>query len=253
MASDGDGVFAVTGNATSGTTTHLDSEEVVRITGMGTLDRSSDKNLYYPSAWHDMDAGDLDFGSSSPVYLEVPGATPPTLVAALSKNGHLYLLDSKNLGGMDGHVVDLAVGSNFFTAPTVYTTGQGVHLAFTAGASSLCPDARSGVVIISLLVPAAAPPTPRAVWCTNAAGNGSPIATTTDGKSEAIVWFMNAGNLYAADGDTGLLLYTSTETCQGVRSFTSLIAVKGRIVAGGDNNLCSWSPRVPASDGGAGG
>jgi hypothetical protein len=253
MASDGDGVFAVTGNSTTGTATHLDSEEVVRITGMGTLDRSSDKNLYYPAAWHDMDAGDLDFGSCSPVYLEVPGATPSTLVAAPSKNGHLFLLDSKNLGGMNGHVVDLAAGNSFYTAPAAYTTGQGVHLAFTAGTSGLCPDGRSGVVIISLVVPAASPPTPRAVWCTNIAGVTSPIATTTDGKNEAIVWFMNGTYLYAADGDTGLLLYTGTEACQGVRSLTSPIAVKGRIVAGADNGLCSWSPRVPASDGGAGG
>jgi outer membrane protein assembly factor BamB len=254
MASDGDGVFAVTGNSTVGTATHLDSEEVVRITGMGTLDRSSDKNLYYPAAWHDMDAGDLDFGSSSPVYLEVPGATPSTLVAALSKNGHLYLLDSKNLGGMNGHVVDLAFGNGIFTAPAVYTTERGVHLTFYAGASSLCPGGQAGEVIISMLIPAAAPPTPSVAWCTDVAGRFSPIVTTTDGKSEAIIWFASGGNtLMAVDGETGLLLYTSTESCPAMRQYASPIAVKGRIVVSADNGLCSWSPRVPASDGGAGG
>jgi hypothetical protein len=36
MPSDGNGVFASTGNRTGGGAGHLDSEEVVRITGMAT-------------------------------------------------------------------------------------------------------------------------------------------------------------------------------------------------------------------------
>jgi hypothetical protein len=85
-----------------GVPAHLDSEQVVRLTGLATLDRSSVKNFYYPAVWQAMDASDQDFGSNSPVYLEMAGASPSTLVVAVSKNGHMYLLDSKNLGGLIG-------------------------------------------------------------------------------------------------------------------------------------------------------
>ena len=42
MASDGTGVFAVTGNRTMGdSSTHADSEEIVRVTGMATVANNS--------------------------------------------------------------------------------------------------------------------------------------------------------------------------------------------------------------------
>jgi len=50
-----------------------------------------------------------------------------------------------------------------------------------------------------------------------------------------------AGKLTAVDGDTCMPLYTSTDTCSGVRRWTSPIVIKGRIVVGGDTHLCSWS------------
>ena len=60
LASDGNGVIAVTGNRTPSNATsmpHADSEEVVRITGMGTK-----ADYYYPSTWQDMDSSDADLG-----------------------------------------------------------------------------------------------------------------------------------------------------------------------------------------------
>ncbi len=106
MASDGNGVLALTGNSTAGVTVHADSEEAVRITGMGTLSDS-----FYPAAWHTMDAANSDLGGSSPVYVELPGATPSKLVVAVAKDGHLYLLDAGNLGGLGGQAVDYMVAN----------------------------------------------------------------------------------------------------------------------------------------------
>jgi hypothetical protein len=68
----------------------------------------------------------------------------------------------------------------------------------------------------------------------------SPIATSTDGKNETVVWYLN-GALTAVDGDTGATLY-SGGSCAGVHQFSSPIAVKGRIIVGGDGNLCAWAP-----------
>ena len=84
---------------------------------------------------------------------------------------------------------------------------------------------------------------PRVQWCSPLSGDlTGPIATTTDGTTDAVVWYMSNGKLVALDGDTGTSLYTSSDTCSGVHQWTSPIAVKGRIVAGGDGHLCSWSP-----------
>jgi len=246
MASDGSGVFAVTGNSTTGTSTHLDSEAVVRITGLGTLSRSN-ANVYYPASWRSMDSADADFGSNSPVYVEVPGATPSALVVALAKDGHLYLLDAKNLGGMGGQLVDFMVSTgamSLHTVPAAYTTAQGVHVVFSTDSGALCPAGDpSGKVIMSVLLPPGSPPMPQVEWCAALGGAvTSPIATTTDGKNDAIVWYMNNGRLTGVDGDTGDVVFMGTETCSGVRQWTSPIAVKGHIVAGGDGHLCSWSP-----------
>ena len=79
-----------------------------------------------------------------------------------------------------------------------------------------------------------------------AAVAGAPISTTTDGKSDAIVWFMNGDKpqrrrrRHRRGG-----LHAAPDTCAGVRQWTSPIAVKGRIVVGGDGHLCSWLDHPP--------
>lgn len=83
---------------------------------------------------------------------------------------------------------------------------------------------------------------PRVQWCAPMAGDlTGPIATTTDGTADAVVWYMSNGKLTGVDGDTGTSVFTSTDTC-AVTRWTSPIAVKGRIVVGGTRQLCSWSP-----------
>jgi hypothetical protein len=250
MASDGDGVFASTGNNTAGAATHLDSEEIVRITGLGTLERASGSNHFYPTTWYSMDRADADFASNNPMFLPVPGATPSSYVMALSKDGHMYLLDSGNLGGLGGQLVDFVVslGNSIHTVPTAYTSSQRVHVALSTDAAAQCPagaNVGSGRVVMSVAIPPGAPPRPQVLWCVpigGAAGPPAPIATTSDGRKDAIVWFMNGNVLNGVDGDTGAPIFSGgTGTCAGVRQWTSPIAVKGRIVVGADGHLCSWS------------
>ena len=66
------------------------------------------------------------------------------------------------------------------------------------------------------------------------------IATTTDGTSDAIVWYTSNGQLRGVDGDTGAVIYSATNSCAGVAKWTSPIAVKGRIVVAGNGRLCAW-------------
>jgi hypothetical protein len=246
MASDGNGVFVMTGNSTNGATTHFDSEEVARITGLGVLNRDN-TNTYYPATWRTMDSTDADFGSSSPVLIQVPGATPSTILVAIAKDGHMFLLDPANLGGMNNHLVDFrvaAAGMSIHTVPASYRTAQGTYVTFSTDSGAMCPAGMpTGRVIMSVLIPPAAPLTPRVVWCAALAGEvTSPIATTSNGTADAIVWYVSSNRLVGVDGDTGAMIVSPTDTCTGVRRWTSPIAVKGRIIAGGDTHLCSWSP-----------
>jgi hypothetical protein len=259
MASDGTSVFAITGNSTVGTTTHRDSEEVVRISGMATLNRTN-ANLFFPATWRAMDNTDADFGSNSPVYINVPGSTPANFLVAIAKDGHFYLLDGAALGGANGStpLADVMVSNGaitIHTAPAAYRTTQGVRVTFSTDSGAQCPAGGGGEVVTAVAVPAGAPPRPATLWCATiasvpgmvqGAGPASPIATTTDGTANAVVWIMSGSRLMGYDGDTGAVVYAgggANDTCTAVRKWTSPIAVKGRIVVGGDGHLCSWSSR----------
>jgi hypothetical protein len=257
MASDGTGVFAATGNRTGGgSSTHQDSEEVVRVTGLGTR-----ADTWYPTMpmsgtsarWQAMDTSDADVGSVNPVYVELPGATPSKMVLQMSKDGHLYILDAASLGGANGQKVDFvfaASGMSIHGTPIAYKTAMGQYLVVntTSGANaSLCPGGVSGRALVALKISAANPPVPTVAWCSAISGSQStaPIVTTTDDTSNAVVWFINnasgGGNLKALDGDTGTQLYNSSNTCTNVQRWTSPIALNNKIVVGGNAHLCSWS------------
>ena len=244
MASDGNGVFASTGNRTGsgGGSTHMDSEAVVRVTGLGTR-----ADTYYPARWQTMDSNDADMASVNPVYMEIPGATPSKLVAQLSKDGHLYLLDAAHLGGVDGHKVDFTVaatGMSIHTAPAAYRTAMASYFVFsTTSGANMCPGGISGRAVVAVKIAAANPPAPSIAWCAPMASvTTGPIVTTTNGTDNAIVWFTSNGALVGVDGDTGSQI-VSNGNCSNVQRWTSPIAVKGRIVAGGSGHLCSWSPQ----------
>jgi hypothetical protein len=252
MASDGNGVFAITGNSKSAGGNHAnsDSEEILRITDLGTPHRDN-ANLFYPTSWALMDGSDKDFGSNSPQVVAVPGSTPASLLVAPAKPGHVYFLDPANLGGMGGQLRDLVVADtnaqSVYTAPTAYASATGVHVAISTTVGSVCPGGVSNSQVVSILLRPGSPPTPSIAWCATTSADDeirrrSPISTTTDGHSNAIVWFMNGAKLNGFDGDTGAIVFDGGNgMCGGIHRFTSPIAANGRIIAGGDGHLCSWS------------
>lgn len=248
MASDGNGVFAVTGNNLAGATTHADSEEVVRLTGLATVDRTGTTNIFYPSDWTNLDGADEDLASSSPVYL----SSPQPMVAATSKNGTFYLLDATDLGGVGGELASLTIATGgsmiVHTALASYTTAMGTYVALTTNSGAQCPSGMgsTGKVVMSVLIPAGSPPKPKVAWCVPTANASlgfpaAPAITTTDGTNNAIVWFIDGTKLMGVDGDTGATPYAGTDACSGVHKWTAPIAVKGRLVVAGDGHLCAWS------------
>ncbi len=253
LASDGNGVFAITGNGNATSRDKSDSEEVIRITGMSVPNRDDD-NLFYPDIWSSgMNNGDKDFGSCSPTVLTMPGSTPGKLVVAPAKPGHVYFLDDAKLGGGSGQLADLVVAAtdkeSVYTAPTAYRNGSDVWVAITTQIGSVCPGgATSNGNVMGIHVKAGTPPVPEMGWCATMNSSDdevrrrSAISTNSDDAgSDPVVWFMGGTGLVAFKGDTGEAIPFTSGACDGVHRFTSPISANGRIIVGGDGHLCSWS------------
>jgi len=252
MASDGNGVFAITGNGSATTRDKSDSEEVIRITGMSVPNRD-DSNLFYPDIWSTgMNNGDRDFGSCSPAVFSVPGSTPSKLVVAPAKPGHVYFLDDAKLGGGSGQLTDLVVGDtakeSVYAAPSVYRSGSDTWLVLSTQLGSVCPAGVSNGNLMGIHMQAGSPPTPEIKWCASMNSTDdevrrrSPISTNSDDNgADPVVWFMSGSSLVAFKGDTGDAIPFTGGTCDGVHRFTSPISANGRIIVGGDGHLCSWS------------
>jgi hypothetical protein len=277
FASDGNGVIITTGNYFPGRYTapamYGDTESIIRITGTpSALARNA---AWYPVRWRALDTDDQDFGASSVMLLNVPGANPPNYAVSVSKDGHLYVVGSATLGmdGGGGEVADLTLtpsNHSARTSPVGYTTASGIHVAVTVdrGPYMGCPatsTAEPGMaVLMGFTLTAGNPVKVTQSWCTTIGGptmadggtvknrSASPLVTTTDGMSNPIVWVAGsmaqtasgttANMLYGVDGETGKVLYKGGN-CGGIRQWTTPIAVKGHIVVGGDGHLCSWSPQ----------
>ena len=79
-------------------------------------------------------------------------------------------------------------------------------------------------------------------WCADGGGRGSPMVTSTDGHSDAIVWLVGAegdNRLHGFDGDTGAPVVT-TGAMGPVRRYVTPIVAKGRIYVAGDEQVYAF-------------
>lgn len=239
IASDGQSLYVATGN-TFGATTWSDGEAIIRL-GPNLAASPATTDYFAPSNWAQLDSGDVDLGGSNPIVFDVPGATPTELVMGLGKDGNVYLLNRKNLGGVGTALASAHVSRDLIINGAVaYATAQGTYVAFK-GTGIGCPTGTSGRVT-ALKIGASSPPTISVAWCSGPPGAGSPMVTTTDGKSNAVVWWIaaeNDGRLVAFDGDTGTVL--SAVALPSVRRLATPIAAKGRIFAATDTGIVALS------------
>jgi hypothetical protein len=251
LSTDGNSVFAATGN-TFGADSWMGGEAIIRL-GPGATFTGDPADYFSPSNWQQLDLMDADLGGSGPVLIDVPGATPSQLVVALGKNGVAYLLDRNNLGGIGtgdgttGEGVQSAQVSTgeIINAAAAYTTASGTYVVFnTSGTGVGCPGNPGNLV--GLRIGASAPPSISVAWCADSGGRGSPIATTTDGSSEPVVWSVGSegtNRLQAFNGETGAVLFSGGGTDEQmtlVRRFQTPIAVNGRIFVAADGELYAF-------------
>src|SRR5262249_17708632 len=122
-------------------------------------------------------------------------------------------------------------------APTAYPTGDGVYVAFQ-GQGTHCPATNRGKGLTVLQVRSGSPPSVATAWCGALRGEGSPIVTTTDGRSNSIVWVLGAegdNRLHGFRGDNGEALFVGggpEDAMTGLRHFQTLLAADDRLYVG---------------------
>jgi PQQ enzyme repeat len=253
VSSDGTSIFVSTGNTQGAGKSWGGGEGVVRF-GTGSA-FGPPADFFAPNNWPSLDSSDLDLGTS-PIPFSLAGSTPSQLALAFGKDGMAYLLDRNHLGGVAASVTPPAPGSPNFTffataqaatnqiitAPALYTTATATYVAFRANGAQ-CASGTGDLATLKI-VPGT-PPTFASSWCASG-GAGSPMVTTTDGRSDAIVWTLGVEGdnfLHAFDGDTGakIAFPASATTVPHMRRFNAAIAAKGRIFVGADNAVFAFT------------
>jgi outer membrane protein assembly factor BamB len=248
LSTDGTNLFAVTGNTKWGTTKTWSGGEALLHLTAGPKFSGAKTDYFTPSNWKTLDELDGDLGSSLSILFDLPGATPENLAVAMGKFGVVHLLDRDNLGGVG--TGDGGSGEGLFSlkvtegkingSPASYTSSKGRHIVLRSESPiSVCPKGMSGD-LLALIVTPTSPPKLVPEWCATSGGRGSPIATTTDGTSNALVWAVSAegtNRLFAFDGDTGDVVFGGggdAEKMGAVYHWTSPIEASGRFIVGGN-------------------
>ncbi|MGO9003338.1 MAG: hypothetical protein ACLQHM_15350 [Limisphaerales bacterium] len=241
VASD-DGVnpFIATGN-TSGASGWSGGEAIIRFQA-GPVFSGLTNDYWAPTNWVTLDNNDTDIGSSGPLIVNVPGATPSNLVVALGKDGNAYLLNRTNLGGVSLPLAKAHISSStIIQAAATYQTPLGTYVVCCG----------NGTNLIAFRITPTSPPTISGVWTNSHNGRGSPFVTSTDGTNNVTVWGIGSEGdqrLHGFNGDTGAVVFNgggANELMAGTRRFNTAIAARGRIYVANDNKVYAFT--VPVS------
>jgi hypothetical protein len=245
VASDGTSLYFVTGNTMtefpSGWAMSY-SEGVFRLPPSLAFATSDTTSYFAPPDWNALDHSDTDACGSGVMLVDLPGAAKPHLAIVLGKDQKLYMLDRGNLGGAGVSPLfsGTVAGSEIINAPSVYTTTQGTWVTFKAP----CPGGGAPTVNAVQLTTA---PGMGPAWCAKPQGGGSPVASTTGGGANSVVWWVSTEGenitpdykLYGFDGNTGATL-VSTAAMKSVKRFVSPIVAKGHVYVAADGRLYSF-------------
>jgi outer membrane protein assembly factor BamB len=247
IASDGKNPFVITGNTFS-PPDWQGGEAVIRFQP-GPIFSGSPADYWVPENWQSLDNVDADLGSSGPLLVDVPDATPSHLVVALGKDRNAYLVNRDNLGGISAPIaVSQVASSTILQAAVTYRAKQDTYVAFRANNDG-------NTVLSAVRITATSPPSIASGWdaTRGAGGCGSPFVTSTDGTNNMIVWVvgtedhLTAGDqrLHAYDGDTGDVIYDGggpNELMAGTHYYsTTGIVARGRIYVAGDNKVYAFA------------
>jgi hypothetical protein len=242
VASDGSSLFVTTGN-TSGASRWGDGEAVIRL--LPKLAHSfNPRDAFTPADWQTLDNEDADLGGTAAIPFPVPTSSGSVgRVLGLGKDGHAYLLNAAELGGLGHALKNVRVSnSEIITGPAVYQASDATMVVFTnpAGLSSKC----SGNSLTMLKVTADTRTPISTAWCAALNGSGAPIITTTDGTANPIVWVAGAegdNELHGFNGVTGRVVFSGVGTSMnGLHRFGTLIAANHHLYVAADGTVYAF-------------
>ncbi len=252
IASDGKNPFVITSNTFNTQGNWNGGEAVIRFQP-GPVFSGSSTDYWAPENWLDLDTFEWDLGSSGPLLVDVPGATPSHLIMALGKDRNAYVVNRDDLGGISAPLaVSLVASSTILQAAVTYRTNDNTFVALRANNDG-------NTVLSALRITATNPPAIVSGWEVHrdAGGCGSPFVTSTDGTNDMIVWVvgtqdhLTAGDqrLHGYDGYTGAVVYDGggpNELMAGTHYYsTTGIAARGRIYIAGDNKVYAFAASEP--------
>ena len=247
IASDGKNPFVITGNTFS-PPNWQDGQAVIRFQPGPTFS-GSPADYWVPENWLNLDAIDADMGSSGPLLVDVPGATPSHLVVALGKDRNAYLVNRDNLGGISPPIaVSQVASSTILQAAVTYRSEQSTYVGFRANNDG-------NTVLSTFRITPTNPPTIASSWNVprNNGGCGSPFVTSTDGTNEMIVWVVGTEDhltegdqrLHGYGGESGGVIYDGggpNELMAGTHYYsTTGIVARGRIYVAGDDKMYAFA------------
>ena len=248
LASDGQSLFICTGNAipTPATWDAGMGEAVIRLPLPDLGFSWSTMDYFSPNDWHSLDQSDADLGSNGVVLFDLADAGSGHLAFAIGKTHIGWLLDRRNLGGINTPDAPLASIQDVATADAsggmvAYRTPLATYVGYNA------PCWQSGNTLAVLKVTPGAPPTLTEAFCVSQGvggedTGGSPIVTTSDGLNDAVIWGLGArgtNQLYAFDGDTGALLAESSGI-SGITHWIAPIVAKGTLYVAGNAQVFAF-------------
>lgn len=240
ISRDGSSLFVSTGN-TEGASSWADGDAVIRLTPELDFSRVP-ADFFAPTNWQDLDATDQDLGSAVPLPVNLSTSSHPSrLIVTMGKNGLAYLLDRDQLGGISEGLSSIQASTSIIiTSPALYHTPSGAFVALNSR-SARCPSGSGGSLLV-LGLTEGSPPSLAPRFCAAQTGQGSPIATSTDGQRDTALWALDVGTenkLKAFSGETGELLFQS-DALQGLHRFHLPIVAKGRVYVASDQAITAF-------------
>jgi len=239
-ASDGDSLFATTGN-TFDAQDWSDGEAIVRLRS-GLVHSAGNADYFTPSNWKTLDDDDADLGGTEALPFDVGAAKR---VIAFGKDGNAYLVDRANLGGIGGALAVTKESDNaIITAPAIYETPDAAMVAFT-NRGGKC--GRTNITMLRVSAAGKVPVT--TAWCAAFRGRGAPIVTTSDGSSNPIVWVVGAEGdnlLHGFNAVNGHAVFSGGSTpMTGLHHFETILAAEGRLYVAADERIYAFAFAPP--------
>jgi len=150
-----------------------------------------------PNDYAELEASDLDVGSSSPALLpRQPESATPLLAVQGGKDGVLRLFDRAHLSGLGAPLQTLSLGSELFSAPAIWVGGRGdtfvlIELSDGLHAYRLTTANRKSRLTIA--------------WQANIAAGNQGTSPVVD---DDLVFVAASGQLVALDAQTGRRLWS---------------------------------------------